>query len=89
MPDERQDKGPPETAPGKVPIIIDGQRMLAPRRRMTGMEIRQLLEPPIPSDRDLWRDADGDLDDLVEDSEPVDLFPQTVFFTVPRVINPG
>lgn len=76
-------------APGKVPILIDGKKVLAPRGELTGAEIRNLVDPPIGEDRDLWLDRDGTLDDLVEDDEAIKLRPQMRFFTVPRVINPG
>lgn len=76
-------------APGKVPILIDGKKVLAPRGELTGAEIRNLVDPPIGEDRDLWLDRDGTLDDLVEDDEVIKLRPQMRFFTVPRVINPG
>jgi hypothetical protein len=79
----------PEPKPGKVPILIDGHKYIAPSREMTGRELRALASPPIGDDRDLWRDAAGDLDELIGDNEVVELEPQTRFFTVPRVINPG
>ena len=76
-------------APGKVPILIDGKKMLAPKGELDGAAIRQLPSPPIGDDRDLWLDRDGTLDDLVENDEVVKLRPQMRFFTVPRIINPG
>jgi hypothetical protein len=76
-------------APGTVPILIDGQKVHAPRGTLSGVEIRQLTSPPIGQDRDLWLDRDGSLDDLVEDGEEITLAPQMRFFTVPRVINSG
>jgi len=76
-------------APGRVPILIDGRRVLAPKGDLTGAEIRRLVEPTIGDDRDLWLDREGALDDLVDDDESVPLRPQMRFFTVPRVINPG
>lgn len=76
-------------APGKVPILIDGKKVHAPKGKATGMEIRNLVTPPIGADRDLWLDLEGSLDDLVEDSTAIELRPQMRFFTVPRVINPG
>lgn len=78
-----------EPQPGKVPILIDGHRIIAPSRRMTGTQLRALPQPPIGQDRDLWLDAAGGLDQLVADDEVVDLEPQTRLFTVPRIINPG
>lgn len=74
---------------GKVPILIDGQKVHAPRGSLTGAEIRALVTPPIGVDRDLWLDVEGTLDDLVEDTEVIDLRPEMRFFTVPRIINPG
>jgi len=82
-------QAPPDQAPGKVPILIDGNRYIAPQRTMTGAQLRALTTPPIGEDRDLWLDVDGGLDRIIEDDEPVDLHPQTRFFTVPKVINPG
>lgn len=74
---------------GKVPILIDGTRFVAPERVMTGAQLRALTTPPIGPDRDLWLDVDGGLDRVIDDSEPVELHPQMRFFTVPKVINPG
>ncbi len=76
-------------APGKVPILIDGTKVHAPRGALTGAEIRQLVDPLVGPDRDLWLDRDETLDDLVEDDETIELRPQMRFFTVPRIINPG
>lgn len=76
-------------APGKVPILIDGVKVRAPGGALTGAEIRRLVDPPVGTDRDLWLDRDGTLDDLVEDDERIELRPQMRFFTVPRIINPG
>lgn len=79
----------PEPKPGKVPILIDGHRYIAPSREMSGAQLRALATPPVGADRDLWRDAAGDLDQMIGDGQVVELEPQTRFFTVPRVINPG
>jgi Multiubiquitin len=80
---------PPVDAPGKVPILIDGTRYLAPHRELTGTQLRALPNPPISADRDLWLDVDGGLDRVIADNETVELHPQMRFFTVPKVINPG
>lgn len=76
-------------APGKVPILIDGTKVHAPKGEATGAEIRRFVTPPVGDDRDLWLDREGSLDDLVGDDEIVVLRPQMRFFTVPRIINPG
>ncbi|HVM15862.1 MAG TPA: hypothetical protein VM287_16230 [Egibacteraceae bacterium] len=80
---------PDDERHGKVPILIDGQKIHAPRGSLLGSQLRTLTNPPIGADRDLWLDVEGDLDDLVEDTEVVELRPQMRFFTVPKVINPG
>lgn len=79
----------PDPKPGKVPILIDGHKYVAPSHEMTGAQLRALASPPIGADRDLWLDAAGDLDELIADDRVVQLEPHTRFFTVPRVINPG
>jgi hypothetical protein len=76
-------------APSKVPILIDGTQYIAPRREMTGAQIRTLPNPPVSEDRDLWLDVRGGLDELINDNEEVQLHPEMRFFTVPKVINPG
>ena len=78
----------PDT-PGKVPILIDGQKVHPDRGSLSGSDIRMLVSPPLGTDRDLWLDEEGSLDTLVEDGDVVELRPQMRFFTVPRVINPG
>lgn len=80
---------PDDPQPGRAPILIDGQKVIAPSRRMTGAELRALPKPPVGQDRDLWLDAAGDLDELIADDRVVELHPQMRFFTVPRIINPG
>ncbi len=82
-------QAPPDEAPGKVPIFIDGNRYIAPHRTTTGAQLRDLTTPPIGADRDLWLDVDGGLDRIIGDNEPVELRPEMRFFTVPKVINPG
>jgi Multiubiquitin len=72
-----------------VSVIIDGATSFAPRRQLTGAELRALPEQPVPGDRDLWQEVDGGLDKMIQPTDKVDLAPQMRFFTVPRVINPG
>jgi hypothetical protein len=74
---------------GGVSIIIDGATCFAPRRQLTGAELRDVPTPAVAADRDLWLDVDGDLDKMIGPGEKVDLHSQMRFFTVPRVINPG
>ena len=74
---------------GGLSIIIDGATCFAPRRQMTGAELRDLPAQAVGGDRDLWQEVDGDLDRMIQPAENVDLHPQMRFFTVPKVINPG
>jgi hypothetical protein len=69
---------------GKVPILIDGTRYVAPQREMTGAQLRALPTPPIGADRDLWLDLDGGLDRVVGDDEIVELHPQLGCSPCPR-----
>ena len=73
-----------------VNIIIDKQRVAAPKPLMTGSEIRGLHNPPIGPDRDLFLKVPGPGDDKkIGDSEQVELKDGMHFFSVPSKINPG
>src|SRR5690242_18768048 len=74
---------------GGTSIIIDNVPCFAPRRQLSGTDLRNLPNPPIAADRDLWQEVDGDLDRAVNPGDTVDIRPQMRFFSVPRVINPG
>lgn len=74
---------------GGISIIIDNATCFAPARQMTGAQLRNLPEPPVGADRDLWQEVGGGLDQIIQPDDKVDLHAQMRFFTVPRVINPG
>jgi len=74
---------------GGISVIIDEVTCFAPRRQMTGREIRDLPTQGVARDRDLYQEVDGGLDRLIAPGEKVELQAQMRFFTVPRVINPG
>lgn len=75
---------------GGISVIIDNVTCFAPARQMTGAELRNLPEPPVGPDRDLWQEVGGgELDRIIQSGDAVDLHAQMRFFTVPRVINPG
>ena len=74
---------------GGISVIIDNVTCFAPARQLSGAELRNLPEPPVGSDRDLWQEVDGGLDRIIQPGDKVDLHAQMRFFTVPRVINPG
>ncbi len=72
-----------------VRIFIDKERIRAPQQALTGAEIRELTDPPIGDDRDLWLDVPDALDELVEDQAEIEIRKGLRFFTVSRHINPG
>lgn len=79
----------PRSQLGGISIIVDGATCFAPRRQMTGAEIRDLPAQRVAGDRDLWQEVDGGLDQMIKPKDKVELHPQMKFFTVPKVINPG
>jgi len=74
---------------GGISVIIDNATCFAPARQLSGDELRNLPEPPVGPDRDLWLEVHGGLDRIIQPGDKVDLHAQMRFFTVPRVINPG
>jgi len=80
---------PPRDDKRRVPVEIDGKRYIAPGEVMSGVELRRLADPDISADRDLWLDVNGPEDRMVEDGDRIELAPGMVFFSVPKVINPG
>lgn len=82
-------KGPDGAHPTRMPIVIDGKKANAKAESVTGAVIRRLVEPPIPQDRDLFRDIDGAPDERIDDDEEVTLTKGAEFYSVPRLIAPG
>jgi len=73
-----------------IPITIDTKPYKAPKTPMTAEELRELANPDIGTDRDLWRTVPGPADDvLVNDRTSVNLEPGMHFYSAPRTINPG
>ena len=76
--------------PTEIPITIDKRPYKAPKAAMTGAEIRQLADPAIGPDRDLWHVGRGQGDDTkVADAQVINLEPGDRFFSAPGAINPG
>jgi hypothetical protein len=75
--------------PEKISIFIDGAKYHAAAAELTGAQIRELAQPPVAEDRDLWLDIVDKLDELIEDDQVVHLEAKMRFFSVPREINPG
>lgn len=73
-----------------IPIVIDDKPYKAPKEDMTGTELRQLAQPPIGPDRDLFLVEPGPADDpKIGDNEVVHLKAGMHFYPAPKTINPG
>jgi hypothetical protein len=67
----------------RVPYEVDGHEL-------TGAQLRNLPNPPIAEDFDLWREERGDVEDeLIEPGEVVKLVEDVHFYSAPSKINPG
>lgn len=56
---------------------------------LTGQELRNLVAPPIPDTRDLFRVVPGGEDEKIEAGATLPLHDGMRFFTAPATINPG
>jgi hypothetical protein len=72
-----------------ITIIIDKKEYKAPEPVMSGSQLRQLSDPPIGSDYDLFEIVPGGDDRLIVDDEKVNLKSGDRFFSAPHNINPG
>jgi hypothetical protein len=82
-------QGPDGAHPHHTPITVDGTDVSSESISVTGTIIRGLVTPPIPADRDLFRDVDGAPDERIDDDEEVTLVKGAEFYSVPRLIAPG
>jgi len=74
----------------KVTIKIDKETFHVDKEQMTGAELRQLPNPPIGPDRDLFLIKPGPAEDeRIADDQTVELKNGMHFFTAPSTINPG
>jgi hypothetical protein len=74
----------------RLPIFIDDAKLEAPSPSMTGQALRELPNPPVPADRDLWLDVPGPKDDvLIRPEKTYEVKPGNHYFTAPSTINPG
>jgi hypothetical protein len=70
-------------------IRIDRTEYKVHQARMTGLELRQLVRPPIPPERDLFEVVLGGSDRKIADTDVVTIRDGLRFFTAPAQINPG
>ncbi len=70
-------------------IQIDRVHYTPTKPEMTGAELRQVPQPPIGPDRDLFEVVPGQPDRKIEDATVVQIHDGKRFFTAPSQINPG
>lgn len=70
-------------------IQIDRAKYVVTERELTGMQLRNLPNPPIGADRDLFEVVPGGSDRKIESTEKVHMREGLRFFTAPAQINPG
>lgn len=70
-------------------IQIDRVHYTTTQAQMTGTELRDLVIPSIPPDRDLYEVRPGETDLLIENVTVVEMRDSLRFFTAPAHINPG
>lgn len=73
-----------------IKIHIDKKLREAQKTPMTGAELRDLAEPKIGPERDLYLEVSGrGQDRLIRNDEPVDLENGMHFYSAPSTVNPG
>lgn len=79
-----------EAKANHIPVVIDDKPYKATKDAMTGAELRQLPQPPIAANRDLFLVVPGPEDDQkIGDSQLLNLKPGMHFYSAPTTINPG
>jgi hypothetical protein len=74
----------------KITIRIDKETFHVDATSMTGQELRELPNPPVGDDRDLFLVVPGPADDiLVGNDQSIELKDGMHFFTAPSTITPG
>jgi hypothetical protein len=70
-------------------IQIDRAHFTVTSPQLTGTQLRQLPNPPIGPDRDLFEVVPGGSDKKIGDNDKVEMRNGLRFFTAPAQINPG
>jgi hypothetical protein len=85
------DKNEHANKPGEreFKIQIDRIHYTVTKPQMTGLELRNVPQPPIPADRDLFEVVPGHPDRKLSDTDIVEIANGKRFFTAPGTINPG
>lgn len=71
----------PDSRPAKITIHIDKQPFKVKPGPTPVATLRQLPEPPVPADRDLWLDVDDAQDEILDNAASIDLVDGQRFFT--------
>jgi len=88
-------KSPPSVPPNDRPpphefnIRIDREHFKVSAETLTGAQLRQLPNPAIGDDRDLFQVVPGGSDTKIEREDGVEMRDGLRFFTAPAQINPG
>jgi hypothetical protein len=85
------ERGEHDRHPRKFRVRIDREDFEVAQQSITGQQLRELPNPPIADDRDLYQEvANGD-DKLIKKSDVVTLNEDaiTAFFTSPTHVTPG
>lgn len=73
-----------------VPIFIDTVKYEVIPGPIAGEALRELPDPDVPADRDLWLETPGPADDvLIKPGETYEVKAGMHFYTAPATINPG
>jgi hypothetical protein len=73
----------------EITIHIDRKQFKVDAKELTGAQLRQLPNPPIGSDYDLYLEVPGGEDELIADDQEVKLKEGMHFFSTQRHITPG
>jgi hypothetical protein len=84
MAEEKKDHHPHE-----FHIQIDRAHFIVHKKVLTGQELRNLPQPPVGPERDLFKVVPGSSDLKIEFDTQVEMHDGERFFTAPAVINPG
>ncbi|MCW6531953.1 multiubiquitin domain-containing protein [Sphingomonas sp. MMSM20] len=89
QPDQHPAPHPDKPKDHPYTIKIDRTVYKVDAEQMTGLQLRQLSNPPIGADRDLFEVVPGGSDVKIFDEQAVQMRDGLRFFTAPAQINPG
>jgi hypothetical protein len=79
-----------ESEHSNVPVYIDRVHYDVPGHHVLGQVLRNLPNPPVSDDRDLWEEIQGPVDDeLIRPDKTYEVKTWTHYYTSPKTINPG